>query len=81
VCRSAGRAAGGHQAAVEGDDDGGGPVAQVEFGEDVVHVCLDRALAEDEPGCDLGVGQALPDEGEDVSLAWRECVEASIIGG
>jgi hypothetical protein len=48
------------------------PVAQIEFGEDAGDVALDGGLAEAEPGGDLGVGQALGDQPDDVEFAFAE---------
>ena len=47
---------------VEGVDHRGGTVAQLQFREHVVDVRLHSALADEQPGGDLGVRLALPDE-------------------
>ena len=49
---------GGDEAVVEREDDRGGPVAQVELGEDVADVALDGRFADEEQRLgDLGVGR------------------------
>ena len=58
------------QAVVERENDGGGPVAEVELGEDVADVGLDGALAEYEVAGDLGVAQTSTDQREHLTLAW-----------
>ena len=46
-----------------------GPVAQAELGQHPADVGLDRLLADDEPGGDLRVGQALGDQPQHLGLA------------
>jgi hypothetical protein len=50
-----------HQVMVERIDDGGGAVAELELGEQVVDVGLHGALAHHKLGGDVGVGLALAD--------------------
>src|SRR3954452_11323562 len=64
-----------NQAVVEREDDGGGPVADVELCEDVAEVGLDRALAEHQLGGDLGVAEPRSDEGEHLAFTLGEYVE------
>src|SRR6478609_4908106 len=56
--------------------DGLGPVAHVEFAEDRVDVCLDRRHLDHQPGGDLGVAQALPDQVEHLGLPAGELRES-----
>ncbi len=55
--------AGDDEAGLVGEHDGLGAVAQAELVQHPAHVRLDRLLADDEPGRDLRIGQALGDEG------------------
>ena len=62
------------QAVGVGVDDGLGAVAGADLGEDVVDVALDRGGGDHEALGDLGVGQALGDQGQDLDLARGEVV-------
>ena len=53
---------------------------QVELGEDVRHVLLDRARRDHHLARDRGVGPALGDQLEHLALARRECVELAVLG-
>jgi hypothetical protein len=57
------------QAGLVRQDDGLGPVAEAEFGEQVGEVCLHRRLTEEQRAGDLLVGSAPGDEAEHVQLA------------
>ena len=46
-----------------------GPVAQAELGQQVADVVLDRLAGDEQPLGDLGVGQAGPDQLQDLGLA------------
>ena len=65
-------ARGAQEAGLAGLDAGLDPGAAVELGEDVAHVHVDRARAEEELGGDLAVGAALGDQPHDLELAPRE---------
>jgi hypothetical protein len=58
-------------------DRGGGAVAGPGLGEDPIDVRLDRVGAQEQPGGDLGVGQALGDKAQDLDLAFGEPVRSS----
>ena len=57
---------------------GGGPVGRAELVVEPEHVVLDRARGEEERGADLGVGEPVADEPQDLALARRE---AHVAGG
>jgi len=44
--------------------------ADAELGEDLAQVVLDRARADEQPGADLRVGQAVAGQPRDLSLLW-----------
>ena len=77
-CRSG--LAGSDEPGLVGDDDQLCAVARVELGQDAGDVGLDGGGADVEPGADLGVGQSLGDQGEDVALPVGEDVEAGGVG-
>jgi len=56
------------------EDNRGGTVAQVELGQDVAEVRLDRRLADEESGGDFGIGLTLADFAEHILLAPGEKV-------
>src|SRR5918995_5689267 len=68
-------AAGAHQATLEGENRRLGAVAQTELDEDPAHVRLDSLLCDDEVSRDLGIGQTLGDQSEDLGLTLRELIE------
>src|SRR6266702_5276007 len=68
------RLAGDDQAALISDDDQLGPVPGVQLGEDPGHVRLAGQRADEQPGGDLGVGQAAGDQREDLQLPCGERV-------
>lgn len=51
------------------------PISQAELGQDSTHMGLDRALADEEGGADLGVGQPLCEESEYFLFALGERLE------
>ena len=61
-----------YEVVVEGIHHGGGAVPQLQLDEHVVDVGLDRPLADEQSGGDLGVRLALSDEREDLALAAGE---------
>ena len=63
---------------VEGEDHGGGPVAQLQLGEHVVDVRLDRALADKQLGGDLGVGHPEADQRQHLTLPGGQLTNSSI---
>ena len=58
-----------NQAAVVCRDDELGAVACAEFHEQAADVCLGCGQGDIQPGCDLGVGQAEPDEGQNLAFS------------
>src|SRR5438309_10837943 len=64
-----------------GEDDGLGAVAQGEFGEDAGDVGFDGGFAEGQFAGDAGVGQAVSDEGEDVSFPGGQRGEVAVERG
>src|SRR6266550_5722692 len=48
--------------------------ADVELGEDLAQVVLDRARTDEQPGADLGVGESVAGEPRDLPLLSRELV-------
>src|SRR3954452_418225 len=63
------------QAGLVGDDDGLGPVAHGELGEEVGDVGLDGRVADDELAGDLAVRAAAADQLEHLQLARREVLQ------
>src|SRR5215475_15459189 len=59
----------GDEVVVEGEDHRGGPVAQLQLGEQVVDMRLDRSLTDEQLGRDLGVRLAAADEREHLAFA------------
>ena len=57
-----------HEAGVVGGDDELGAVARAQLREQAADVGLGRGQADVQVGCDLGVGQAEPDQGQDLAL-------------
>src|SRR6266567_8319567 len=74
------RLAGDDQAALVGDDDQLGPVPGVKLGQDPRHVRLASQRADEQPGGDLGVGQAAGDQREDLQLPRGERVRERELG-
>jgi hypothetical protein len=74
------RLAGDDEAALIGDDHQLGPVPGVELGEDPRHVRLAGQRADEQPGGDLGVGQAASDQREDLQLPRGERVRERELG-
>ena len=71
----------GDQTVVVSEDDRGGPVAQVELGEEVVDVGFHGAFADEELPGDLAVGVSLADEGKDVPfppVSWSSAAELAV---
>ena len=60
---------------VVGEDDRGGPVADSELGEDRADVALDRRLADEQGGGDLGVRRPACHVPQDVVLPLGELVD------
>src|SRR5215217_4722850 len=75
--RLAGAAGESDDAALQGRDHGGGAVVDTELGEHVQQVGLDRGLADEQGGGDVGVARAPRDQLEDLDLA---AVRASVPG-
>ena len=67
------------QSILVGEDDGLDPVAQVQLGQGVGDVRLDRGLAEEEFLGDLAVGQAARHEREDLAFAVGEARQGLLL--
>ena len=67
---------------VEAVREGGelGAARGVELGEEAGDVPFDGAVADEQPGADLAVGEALRDEAEHLALAWREVERVLSVG-
>jgi hypothetical protein len=60
---------------VEREDHGGSAVAELQLGEEMVDVCLDGSLADEQSAGNLGIGSALTDQGQDLTLAGGQAAE------
>src|SRR5215475_9673818 len=69
------------QVVVEREDNRGGTVTQLELREQVVDVRLDRSLADEQVGRDLGVALALPDERQHFTLPGGQVIEIDVASG
>ena len=65
------------EAAFVGEHDGLDPVPELQLGQDAGHVGLDGRFAEEERGCDLGVGAALGDQAQDLQFPAGERLQAT----
>src|SRR5580704_11384564 len=72
---------GADQAALVGEDDGLGAVAQRELHQDAADVRLDRLLGDHQVARDLAVGHAAGDEAQHLGLAVGQAVEVLAAGG
>src|SRR5450755_643145 len=77
--RSARRAA--DDIVVEGEDDCGRAVTQVQLGEEVVDVGLYGAFADSEISCDLDVGPALSHQRQHLAFPIGEAAERGLVTG
>jgi len=64
-----------HQSRFVGDDNKLGTVTRAEFEHDVAYVRLCRSRADEQRRSDLGVGHALSNEPEHLSLTFRQVRE------